>query len=100
MADLKAAANMMLDAAAATAEEMKVFRSGEWHDQAERERAGFLLAAQALEAWAWVAEKDTTLQPVGLDFDWQLEVNGSEYVADTPMGAVLAAMEGEKDGEA
>lgn len=102
MHDLKAAAKLMLDAAAATAEEMKVFRSGEWHDQAERERAGFLLAAQALEAWAWMAE-----QPMHLEKRadrWRILGRGASgalayYYADTPLGAVLAAMEGENDGK-
>lgn len=98
MPDLKAAAKMMLDAAAATAEEMKVFRSGEWHDQAESERDGFLLAAQALEAWAWQQERKAGVGPGWTDSGWRCEVDDQEYDANTPLGAVLAAMEGEKNG--
>ncbi len=98
MADLKAAAKMMLDAASATAEEMKVFRSGEWHDQAARELDSFFLAAQALEAWAWMAAQSMPIEIalkrwriLGRDQRGHLKY----YYADTPLGAVLAAMEGE-----
>lgn len=103
MHDLKAAAKMMTDTAAATAEEMKVFRSGEWHDQAQSERDAFLLAAQALEALAWQAETQAGVRRkfTGNCWKWACYAPGGqswfEYVADTPLGAILAAMEGERD---
>lgn len=97
MHDLKAAAKMMLDAAAATVEEMKMFRSGEWHDQAERERDAFLLAAQALEALVWQEEVAARVMHYPLTDQWTCETLYGKYYADTPLGAILAAMEGERD---
>ena len=63
--------------------------------------------ATALEAWAWMANNNapTMVAPelkadkwrvLGRDADGYLKY----YYADTPFGAVLAAMEGERDSEA
>lgn len=57
-------------------------------------------AAQALEALAWLKDKDAILQAAwwGDRSDWMVCFDDDEYAADTPLGAILAAMEGEKDG--
>ena len=98
MPDLKAAAELMLDAASASAEEVKLFPHGEWHDRAEHERASFLLAAQALEALAWQAESGASVRQMcsgGFSCAVTCDEIVNNYYADTPLGAILAAMEGE-----
>ena len=56
-----------------------------------------LLAAQALEAWAWMAENGWRLENDGKDC-WACTSDVFlQNDADTPLGAVLAAMEGERD---
>lgn len=85
MADLKAAANSIRN---------------NWSndmDFLKNAPISHVLAAQALEAWAWVEKTDAILQPFGLQSDWRIEVNSLKYYADTPLGCVLAAMEGEKN---
>ena len=54
-----------------------------------------VLAAQALEAWAWQQERKATVQPY--NGGWLCGTIDNSGHADTPLGAVLAAMEGEKD---
>jgi hypothetical protein len=54
------------------------------------------LAAQALEAWAWQQETGALTQPG--DNGWWVCISGDgsgTYAADTPLGALMAAMEGE-----
>jgi uncharacterized iron-regulated membrane protein len=58
----------------------------------------FVLAAQALEALAWQAEVGAKVKQCWTGERWFCEVADGEYVADDPLGALLAAMEGEKDG--
>ena len=58
------------------------------------------LAAQALEAWAWQQEQGAKVKQCWTGERWFCQVADGEYVADTPLGAVLEAMEGEKDGKA
>lgn len=65
----------------------------------ERDAERDELAAQTLEAWAWMAEQPMHLEKRG--DKWQILGRGAAgaliyYYADTPLGAVLAAMEGEK----
>lgn len=54
-------------------------------------------AAQALEALAWQEKNKAGVGPGWTETGWLCEVRDQEYVADTPLGALLAAMEGEKD---
>ena len=82
MHDLKAAA--------------KRLRGGDWTTPSQ-DKADRLLAAQALEAWAWQQERKAGVGPGWTDSGWRCEVDDQEYDADTPLGAVLAAMEGERD---
>lgn len=85
MADLKAAAERL--------------RCDGWSTQSQ-DRADRLLAAQALEALAWQHERKAAVHRAWWgDSDWLCVTrDGYEYYADTPLGALLAAMEGEKDG--
>lgn len=58
------------------------------------------LAAQALEAWAWQQQTGALTQPG--DNGWWVCISGDgskTYDADTPLGAVLAAMKGERDAK-
>jgi len=55
-----------------------------------------LLSAQALEAWAWQQETGAKVRECWTGHRWFCEVADGEYVADTPLGAVLAAMEGDR----
>ena len=82
MADLKAAAK-----------EMREISEGLWYGRESRDVC--ILAAQALEAWAWQQEKGAKVVPWGME--WRCS-DGEEIRvnADTPMEAVLAAMEGER----
>lgn len=54
-----------------------------------------LLSAQALEAWAWQQERKATVQPY--NGGWLCGTIDNSGHADTPLGAVLEAMEGERD---
>lgn len=61
-----------------------------------------VLAAQALEALAWQQETGASVrQTTGGEFWCAVKLQGQQitnnYYADTPLGAVLAAMEGERD---
>ena len=97
MPDLKAAAERLRAEAKAASKALEtVARSGEPHDQCKRERDDFLLAAQALEAWAWQQETGAKVRECWTGHRWFCEVADGEYVADTPLGAVLAAMEGDR----
>ncbi len=62
----------------------------------DQQTSQLLLAAQALEALAWQAEKKATIQPY--NGGWLCGTIDNSGHADTPLGAILAAMEGEKDG--
>ena len=53
------------------------------------------LAAQALEALAWQAENKAGVGPGWTETGWLCEVRDQEYYADTPLGAILAAMKEE-----
>ena len=55
----------------------------------------YFLAAQALEARAWQAETGAKVKQCWSGERWFCQVADGEYVADTPLGALLAAMEGE-----
>lgn len=86
MPDLKAAANRL--------------RGGDWTTPSQ-DKADRFLAAQALEALAWAENQKQPIECVlgkwrilGRCPDGYLRM----YHADTPLGAILAAMEGEKDG--
>lgn len=80
MNDLKAAAERL--------------RGSDWTTPSQ-DKADRLLAAQALEAWVWQQERKAGVGPGWTDSGWRCEVDDQEYDADTPLGAVLAAMEGE-----
>lgn len=83
MHDLKAAA--------------KRLRGCDWTTPSQ-DKADRLLAAQALEAWAWQQQTGALTQPG--DNGWWVCISGDgskTYAADTPLGAVMAAMEGEND---
>lgn len=84
MADLKAAAERL--------------RCDGWSTQSQ-DRADRLLAAQALEALAWQEEKGASVRKMRTG-GFFCAVNGDEivnnYYADTPLGALLAAMQGER----
>lgn len=59
----------------------------------------FVLAAQALEALAWIKESGWRLE-YDVEGRWCCTNDVfTRYYADTPLGALLAAMEGEKNGE-
>lgn len=86
MPDLKAAAKWLRETA------------GNYLTAQEREHNE--IAAQALEAWAWMAAQSMPIEIalkrwriLGRDQRGHLRY----YYADTPLGAVLAAMEGELD---
>jgi len=87
MADLKAAAKWLKDSAT--------------DSYITDEQTGhLLLAAQALEALAWAANQKQPIECVlgkwrilGRDQYGHLKY----YYADTPFGAILAAMEGERN---
>lgn len=81
MHDLKAAAKWLRETA------------GNYLTEQEREHNE--IAAQALEAWAWQQERKAGVGPGWTDSGWRCEVDDQEYDADAPLGAVLAAMEGE-----
>ena len=80
----------------AAAKEMRDISGGLWYGRESRDVC--ILAAQALEAWAWQQERKATVQPY--NGGWLCGTIDNSGHADTPLGAVLAAMEGEKDGEA
>lgn len=82
MPDLKAAAKWLRETA------------GNYLTAQEREHNE--IAAQALEAWAWQEEQGAKVKQCWTGERWFCDVADGEYVADTPLGAVLAAMEGEK----
>lgn len=63
----------------------------------DEQTSHLLLAAQALEALAWQAEVGAKVKQCWSGERWFCHVGDGEYVADTPLGALLAAMEGEKD---
>lgn len=88
MPDLKAAAN-----------KMREIVGGWWSGQESREAC--LLAAQALEALAWAENQKQPIECVlgkwrilGRDQYGHLKY----YHADTPLGALLAATKGERNG--
>ena len=101
MPDLKAAARELRTGASEAENEMKFLKWGLRFDDHKRHRENWLLAAQALEAWAWQQETGASVREMGTG-GFFCAVNGEEivnnYYADTPLGAVLAAMEGERDG--
>lgn len=102
MADLRAAA-----------EEMREIVDGSWSDRESRDACK--LAAQALEALAWMAEngrrleyedavrwspEETTGRQVerGTEGSWScMNDLFTRYYAANPLAAIMAAMEGEKD---
>lgn len=57
-----------------------------------------VLAAQALEAWAWQQEKGADVQYDIEDDSFVCDTFNGQYRRCTPLGAVMAAMEGEKNG--
>lgn len=84
-----------LDLLHAAAKRLRGDDRSTWLNQVEDQ----ILAAQALEAWAWVASQSMPVEIVlkrwrilGRDSSGYLKF----YYADTPLGCVLAAMEGEK----
>jgi len=100
MPDLKAAAEIMRVA-------LKEARSGQvilavkndldMATQMDSVCDSLLLAAQALEAMAWMKESRFVLDldTTGSQVWWNcyLPFSGQYYQADTPLGAILAAME-------
>jgi hypothetical protein len=100
MADLKAAAERLRKLA--EKREQSAFPELRVATQQNilQEASDCLLAAQALEALAWLKDKDAILQAAwwGDRSDWMVCFDDDEYAADTPLGALLAAMEGENDG--
>ncbi len=104
MSDLKAAAK-----------EMREIADGSWSGRESRDACK--LAAQALEALAWMEENgrrleyedavrwssgETTWRQVdrGTEGSWRcMNDLFTRYYAATPLAAILAAMEGEKDGK-
>lgn len=85
MADLKAAAKCIRD---------------NWSDDMDflkNAPMSHVLASQALEAWAWMAENGWRVEyDVGDRWCCTSDVFTSHY-ADTPLGSVLAAMEVETE---
>lgn len=66
--------------------------------------SSLILAAQALEAWAWQQETGASVrQTTGGEFWCAVKLQGHQltnnYYADTPLGAVLAAMAGESESK-
>lgn len=110
MADLKAAAKRLRESAARQKTEMEIWNSPNAASTNYRARLqqgsnDHVLAAQALEAWAWQQETGASVrQTTGGEFWCAVKIEGQQltnnYYADTPLGAVLAAREGETDGEA
>jgi hypothetical protein len=63
-----------------------------------QDKSDRLLAAQALEALAWQEEHKALVGPVvggWMCHKFSDRIESNAYVADTPLGALLAAMEGE-----
>lgn len=84
MADLKAAAERL--------------RGCDWTTPSQ-DKSDRLLAAQALEALAWMKESGWQLE-YGVEDRWCCTNDVfTRYYADTPFGAILAAMEGERDDQ-
>lgn len=80
----------------AAAQEMREIVDGSWSGRESRDAC--LLAAQALEALAWMKESGWRLE-YDVEDRWCCTNDVfTRYYADTPFGALLAAMEGEKDG--
>lgn len=102
MPDLKAAAERLRKSAARQKAEMEIWNSPnaastDYRARLQQAASDQILAAQALEALAWQAEKEAKVIPWG--HEWRCS-DGEKIRAhaDTPLGALLAAMEGEKDG--
>lgn len=104
MADLKAAAKRLRGLAKWRKESAFPELRSATRRQILEEADACILAAQALEAWAWQQETGACVRRkfAGNCWKWACYAPSGrswfEYVADTPLGAVLAAMEGEKDG--
>lgn len=78
----------------AAAKEMREVVDGSWSGRQSRDAC--ILAAQALEAWAWMAESGWRIEYEAEDYWCCTNEVFTRYYADTPLGAVLAAMKGER----
>lgn len=106
MHDLKSAAKMMRVALAEARSDQVILDVKADLDmtmQIDSVCDSLILAAQALEAWAWQQETQAGVRRkfTGNCWKWACYAPGGrswfEYVADTPLGALLAAMEEERD---
>ena len=101
MADLKAAAKRYRESAEQSQKALRIWEAAlnkYYRDRLEASASDATIAAQALEAWAWQQKMEAKVKPCWTGERWFCQVADGEYVADTPLGCVLAAMEGEKDG--
>lgn len=103
MPDFKAAAERLRNKAKQRRGEIQFFVGMEQSEKRiAAEADDYLLAAQALEALAWAENQKQPIECalgkwriLGRDQYGHLKY----YYADTPLGALLAAMEGEKDDQ-
>lgn len=101
MADLKAAAGRLRERLNPSGAEYVMVRDERRAVAMLVEAQDNLLAAQALEALAWQAETGASVRK-GSDGRFfccgnKDDATSSYYYADTPLGAILAAMEGERN---
>lgn len=108
MPDLKAAAERLRKSAARQKAEMEIWNSPnaastDYRARLHQAASDQIFAAQALEALAWYGENAALVRKMS-NGEFLCAVHRenvtNNYYADTPLGALLAAMEGEKDGEA
>jgi hypothetical protein len=102
MPEPKAAAERLRKSADKKSHEIKIWNADnashrQYREFLEQSVIDQILAAQALEALAWQAEKKATVQPY--NGGWLCGTIDNSGHADTPLGAILAAMEGESDGK-